>query len=103
MATGRGDIVTRAFRSTVDRRKWGLPPAARTLARDLVGAPRPAPVGLCSYCGGVAPRATVCEAHEDLTSLDAATSAVVTTSTQSKAASSQTLDGSTRELAAKGV
>lgn len=70
------------------------PADERRLARDLVGAAKPPTVGVCSYCGAVAPQATVCEAHSDLTDLDPGTSAVVATSTRSNGGTRTTLDGS---------
>jgi hypothetical protein len=48
------------------------------LARDIVGDVRPAPIGICTFCGALAPGRSVCPAHDDLTELDDGTSAVVT-------------------------
>ena len=71
------------------------------LARDLVGQPAPPTLGVCCYCGAVAPQATVCEAHTDLIALDDATCAVVTRNTT--AACSQTSGRGTRGQAAEGA
>ncbi len=53
----------------------------RELARDIVGQPKPQTVGVCSYCGGLAPLRTVCSAHTDLVVLDPATTPAVRTGT----------------------
>ncbi len=53
----------------------------RDLARDIVGAPRPAPLGLCVFCGTPSPMRSTCEAHRDLEDLDPASCEVVTTAT----------------------
>ena len=65
------------------RARRGLPPVParqRDLTRNLV-AERPPALGVCRFCGGVAPGTTVCHGHEDLPPLDPATAAVVTENT----------------------
>lgn len=81
------DMLDQELADTLEavRRKRGLPPLRAPvgeLARDIVGAPRAPKTGTCCYCGTRTPGHTVCSAHEDLIEIDGATSAVVTTSTQ---------------------
>jgi hypothetical protein len=91
-SAAQGDSVTR--RSIYDeeladtladarrrRRKKAKPEPFTQLTRSLVGAPRPAPLGICVYCGTPAPNRSVCQAHDDLEELDGPTSAVVTRKT----------------------
>lgn len=79
------------------------PADERRLARDLVGAAKPPTVGVCSYCGAVAPLATVCDAHSDLTDLDPGTSAVVATSTQTNGGGRTSLDGTSAATPSGGA
>ena len=73
------------------RRPLPTPAAITPLTRDLVGAPTAPTLGLCRFCGAVAPGATVCDAHSDLIDLDPASCGVVTTNTNGSGRGS--LDG----------